>query len=97
MGTARWHQETGHKQDLVISVMSLSKPGHLCCPDMGSPEKELGELHSHASGDLKGRDGVSIFENPLYREPPPQYLLPLLAPRLAAILRPICPQLCIKL
>lgn len=38
---------------------------------MGSPEKELGGLHSHASGDLKGRDGVSIFENPLYREPPP--------------------------
>lgn len=38
---------------------------------MGSPEKELCGLHSHASGDLKGRDGVSIFENPLYREPPP--------------------------
>lgn len=60
---------TGHKQDLVISEMLLSKPGHLFCPDMDSPGKRLGGHHSHPVGGLTGEATVSAFLEPPLRGP----------------------------
>lgn len=66
---------TGHKQDLVVSEMLLSKPGHLFCPDMDSPGKQLGGRHSHPVGGLKGEVIVSAYGDLSF-----QYLLRFTSP-----------------